>query len=129
MAGFEEHRRPNESKLEPFRDEITEMRAKNWPLREIARWLLEQKQVRAGRETVRSFCKVRGIVKGKSQDRFRMSDSEEGTEENRQVQKGPSRLRQQERVRAALERAASEPDKKKFQIDPSKPLHLEADDD
>ena len=60
---FQPHVRPNVSRLEQWRSEITEMRSLSWPHEKIARWLLNNKQLKISSEAVRKFCEVRGIKK------------------------------------------------------------------
>lgn len=64
MMTFETHSIPLRSRLEEWREEVTAMRAANWPYSRIARWLQEEKGVSISREAVRQFCAVRGILKG-----------------------------------------------------------------
>lgn len=119
MSGFEPHRRPNESKLEVFREEIAEMRALEWPLRKIADWLRTEKSCEVSYEAVRNFCDVRGIVKG------HVGQRRSAERANVQAKKNPSgngeggfatgRQEQLDRVTAA---------KKKFTFDSSEPLKV-----
>lgn len=66
---FEAHIHPNCSQLEQWRDEIAEMRAQNWPYRKIVAWLASEENTIVGRETLRQFCLVRDIPKGKFKHR------------------------------------------------------------
>ncbi|MEO0510827.1 MAG: hypothetical protein AAF065_13325 [Verrucomicrobiota bacterium] len=66
---FEAHIHPNCSQLEKWRYEIAEMRAQNWPYRKILAWLASEESTTVGRETLRQFCLVRGITKGKPKQR------------------------------------------------------------
>ena len=61
---FEDHQRPNASKLEAHRDEITAMRARNWPCLKIAEWLGQHRKLTIHQESVRRFCLSRNITKG-----------------------------------------------------------------
>ena len=63
---FEDHGVGRGSKLEPHLIAIVAMRKSRWPYRRIAEWLLKERNVRATADTVRSFCRVRGIQKGTS---------------------------------------------------------------
>lgn len=64
-----QHVRPNISRLEKWRDEITTMRRLNWPNDKIAQWLHDEKAFKISGEAVRKFCKVRGIKKGQFKQR------------------------------------------------------------
>jgi hypothetical protein len=61
---FDPHLYPKRSRLEKWRDEISEMRALNWPCAKIVRWLLEHHHFEITDEGVRQFCIRRGILKG-----------------------------------------------------------------
>ena len=63
---FDDHGVGRGSKLEPHRVAIVEMRRCRWPYRRVAEWLQVNRNVSATAETVRSFCRVRGIRKGAS---------------------------------------------------------------
>lgn len=63
---FEDHGVGRGSKLEPHLVAIVAMRKSRWPYRRIAEWLQIQRSVSATADTVRSFCRVRGIRKGTS---------------------------------------------------------------
>ena len=69
MSKFQPYQKPNVSRLEKWRGDITEMRALNWPYPEIAKWLLEQHQLKITSEAIRQFCNLRSIVKGSTQKR------------------------------------------------------------
>ena len=58
---FQPHQRPNRSRLEQWRSEITKMRAVNWPYEKIAGWLLEKQNCRISAQAIHQFCKRRGI--------------------------------------------------------------------
>ncbi len=60
---FELHIPPNRSALEPYREQITAMRAQNWPHLKIARWLSDNHQITIHQESVRRFCISRSIHK------------------------------------------------------------------
>ncbi len=60
---FEEHRRPNESRLEPFRKQISKMRAKSWPYQRIVEWLQTHADLTISAEAVRKYCLTREITK------------------------------------------------------------------
>ncbi len=64
MSKFQPYQKPNVSRLEQWRDDITEMRALNWPYPEIAKWLLDQHQLKITSEAIRQFCNLRNIIKG-----------------------------------------------------------------
>lgn len=66
---FKPHLRPNCSKLEKWRKEIAKMRSLNWPYQKIIDWLQHKEGYKAGRETLRQFCIVRGIRKGQQHRR------------------------------------------------------------
>lgn len=55
------------SKLEAHRVAIEKMRALRWPYRRIAEWLQTERGLSTYPETIRSFCRVRGIAKGQPQ--------------------------------------------------------------
>lgn len=59
----EQHTRPNQSKLTPYKKDIELRRAKNWPYRRIIQWLSDEKRITVAYETLRQFCRVRGISK------------------------------------------------------------------
>ena len=61
---FEDHGVGRGSKLEPHLVAIVAMRKSRWPYRRIAEWLRNERNVSATADTVRSFCRVRGIRKG-----------------------------------------------------------------
>ena len=63
---FEDHGVGRGSKLEPHLIAIVAMRKSRWPYRRIAEWLHHERNVSATADTVRSFCRVRGIQKGTS---------------------------------------------------------------
>jgi hypothetical protein len=63
---FEDHGVGRGSKLEPHRVAIVEMRRCRWPYRRVVEWIQINRKVSATAETVRSFCRVRGIRKGAS---------------------------------------------------------------
>lgn len=65
MNKFEPYQNPNQSRLEKWRNEITEMRSLNWPYPAIAKWLLDEQQLKISKEAIRQFCKLRNITKGK----------------------------------------------------------------
>jgi len=79
---YEPHIRPNVSRLEKWRTDITAMRSLSWPYQKIASWLWEHHQLRISDEAVRKFCQVRNINKGAklrpmpSKRRFQYDDSE-----------------------------------------------------
>ena len=60
---FPIHHRPNESVLEPLREEIVAMRKSRWPYRKISEWLRVEKGIQISYEGVRKFCLVRKIRK------------------------------------------------------------------
>ncbi|WP_411845711.1 hypothetical protein AAFN60_19035 [Roseibacillus persicicus] len=72
---FEKHQRPNVSRLEIWRKDITEMRAAKWPYRRIAKWLEDEKQHQISVTAIRNFCLIREIAKPGSEP-FRKSKSE-----------------------------------------------------
>ena len=61
---FEPYQAINQSRLEPWREEIIQMRSLNWPYRKIAEWLAEESEITVSLQAVQQFCKVRGITKG-----------------------------------------------------------------
>ncbi|MGC6458464.1 MAG: hypothetical protein ACON4R_08825 [Akkermansiaceae bacterium] len=61
---FEPYQATNQSRLEPWRGEIVQMRSVNWPYRKIAEWLIEEAGITVSLQAVQQFCKVRGITKG-----------------------------------------------------------------
>ena len=62
---FPPHLPPNQSKLEQWRSEIEQMRQANWPYHKISQWLKEEVGCLAHKDTIRKFCLVREIEKGK----------------------------------------------------------------
>ena len=60
---FEPYQAINQSRMEPWRAEITQMRSVNWPYRKIAEWLADEAEIRVSLQAVQQFCKVRGITK------------------------------------------------------------------
>lgn len=70
---FEPHLRPNLSKLETWRSEITEMRSLKWPYTRIVAWLSIEQNFKISSEAVRQFCKVRSISK---EQQFKTSRSQ-----------------------------------------------------
>lgn len=63
---FESHTRPNQSRLEKWRSEITEMRSKSWPYRRISLWLQAEHNLSISAQAIRAFCLRRGIMKASS---------------------------------------------------------------
>lgn len=61
---FEPYQAINQSRLEPWREEIIQMRSVNWPYRKIAAWLAEEAEITVSLQAVQQFCKARGITKG-----------------------------------------------------------------
>lgn len=61
---FPQHERPNASRLEVVRSEITSMRACNWPYSKITDWLSTNRDLSFSKEAIRQFCRVRKIAKG-----------------------------------------------------------------
>jgi len=61
LPKIEEHR--SKSKLEPHLDLIIEMRSKNWPYRDILKYLDDHFKLKASYSTLYSFCEIRGIKK------------------------------------------------------------------
>jgi hypothetical protein len=61
---FQPYQTVNQSRLEPWRNQIAEMRSLNWPYQKIADWLAQEAEVFVSLQAVHQFCKVRGIVKG-----------------------------------------------------------------
>ncbi len=64
---IEPHRRPNESCLEPFREQIAERRRLEWPYRRLAKWLRIEHRVKISPTAVRKFCLVRNIWKSQGE--------------------------------------------------------------
>ena len=64
---IEPHRRPNESCLEPFREQIAERRRLQWPYRRLAKWLHTEHRLEISPTAVRKFCLVRNIWKGRGE--------------------------------------------------------------
>ena len=62
----ERHQRPNESCLEPYREEIVERRRLEWPYRRLAQWLADEHQLTISAVAIRNFCLVRHIKKGEA---------------------------------------------------------------
>ena len=62
----ERHQRPNESCLEPFREEIVDRRHLEWPYRRLAEWLADEHQLTISAVSIRNFCLVRQIDKGEA---------------------------------------------------------------
>lgn len=58
---FQKHYRPNRSRLEPWRSELIQMRAQDWPYVKIAQWLLEKHGFRISAQAIHQFCQRRGI--------------------------------------------------------------------
>ena len=105
---FEPHRRPNQSRLESFRAEISKMRALNWPYWRIADWLRDEHRVAISKEAIRKFCASRSIIKG----------------DNSEMQPQP------QRPKARRERSkASKPSAKPvFHYDDTQPIELRRTD-
>jgi len=65
---FEAHQSPNQSRLEPWENEITEMRSLSWPYQRIAEWFRSEQNISISETGVRKFCVVRGIQKGQTEE-------------------------------------------------------------
>ena len=100
---FEAHQRPNLSRLESWRDEITAMRAAQWPYRRIAKWLQEEQLHQVSATAIRNFCLIREIPKG---------GTKEPTKPKPERQSLPKR------------KPVASPEKKKFTYDDSGPIAL-----
>ena len=61
---FEPYQAVNQSRLEPWRSQIVEMRSLNWPFQKVANWLKQHAGIVVTLQAVHQFCKVRGIAKG-----------------------------------------------------------------
>ena len=101
---FETHQRPNVSRLEIWRKEITAMRAAKWPYRRIAKWLKDEKQHQISVTAIRNFCLIREITKPGS-DPLRKSKSE-----GKRLPSNPTK---------------TSPKKKLFDYDDSGPINLD----
>jgi len=64
QENFERHQAANQSRLEPWRSHIAEMRRLDWPYQKIAEWLAQHQRIAVSLQAVQQFCKVRGIKKG-----------------------------------------------------------------
>jgi len=64
LEEFQPYQAINQSRLEAWRNQITEMRSLNWPYQKIADWLARETEISVSLQAVHQFCKVRGIVKG-----------------------------------------------------------------
>ena len=63
-ADIEEHVRPNVSRLESHRAEISLARKRGWPYDKIAAHLQERHGLTISDRAVSNFCRCRGIKKG-----------------------------------------------------------------
>ena len=61
---FQLYQAVNQSRLEPWRNQVAEMRSLRWPYQKIADWLAREAEVSVSLQAVHQFCKVRGIEKG-----------------------------------------------------------------
>ena len=64
LEKFEPYQAANQSRMEPWRAQIEEMRQLNWPYRKVADWLEENCELKVSLQAVHQFCKVRKIKKG-----------------------------------------------------------------
>jgi len=64
VNNFQPYQNPNQSRLEQWWNEIAEMRSQNWPYTAIAKWLLDEQQLKISTEAIRQFCHLRNISKG-----------------------------------------------------------------
>ncbi|GHC56047.1 hypothetical protein GCM10007100_23670 [Roseibacillus persicicus] len=64
QENFQPYQAINKSRLEPWRNQIAQMRGLNWPYLKIAQWLAQNTEVSVSFQAVQQFCKVRGILKG-----------------------------------------------------------------
>ncbi len=72
---FEPHLTLRAGKLEAHRVAVEKMRAARWPYRRVAGWLREERGIDVNPESVRRFCRRRGIGKGGNARRAKCSTS------------------------------------------------------
>ena len=99
---FPTHRRPNLSRLDPFKDQIATMRKQQWPYRKIMEWLADE-GIAIAYEPLRKFCLRRGIADGSSSKR-------------------PTRSRSAKQPSPSPPEVADEPTTRIFRYDDSQPI-------